>query len=349
MNDNGAMRRSSGARLIWRVVPYTATLVILVLLGRRVPLRPLLSSIEAGRLPAISRADGCKHRLLRLRDTLLLWKVMSWFHQPIPYRELLPARAASYHLGDVQHNLGTAVYLAYYLTRRTDGRFLQLGSTVMFLTATEFTHLIGWATAGVLVSKGEAPWRLLLVAPVVALTWLLPAVCEVRHHAGRSPWPPPPVCPLEDVSGRDAEALHRGHRPAYSDVPRFAGCSLFRGAHVRRSVAVLCGIDIPARNIHGRCLPVTVAHLGTTQAAWVLFFGRYAIGSRLLAFSLAAHLSFIVMRVCLSLLFAIPAFSVLFPERARSHLGPNRVKRCPLTGHSTELRLRPFHDRGTHF
>ena len=43
-------------------------------------------------------------------------------------------------------------------------------------------------------------------------------------------------------------------------------------------------------------LPVTVAHLGTTQAAWIFFFSQYAPAPRLLAFSLAAHLVFAFTR-----------------------------------------------------
>ena len=46
-------------------------------------------------------------------------------------------------------------------------------------------------------------------------------------------------------------------------------------------------------------LPVTVAHLGTTQAAWIFFFSQYAPVPRLLAFSLAAHLVFSLTRAML--------------------------------------------------
>jgi hypothetical protein len=46
-------------------------------------------------------------------------------------------------------------------------------------------------------------------------------------------------------------------------------------------------------------LPISVAHLGTTQAAWLVFFGQYAPEPRLLAFSLAAHLTFVATRALL--------------------------------------------------
>jgi hypothetical protein len=62
-------------------------------------------------------------------------------------------------------------------------------------------------------------------------------------------------------------------------------------------------------------LPVTVAHLGTTQAAWIFFFARYAPEPRLLAFSLAAHLTFVVTRSVLGLLFLPIAYADLVRRR----------------------------------
>jgi hypothetical protein len=55
-------------------------------------------------------------------------------------------------------------------------------------------------------------------------------------------------------------------------------------------------------------LPITVAHLGTTQVAWIFFFGEYAAEPRLLAFSLAAHATFMTMRALLGVGFAAKAY-----------------------------------------
>jgi hypothetical protein len=62
-------------------------------------------------------------------------------------------------------------------------------------------------------------------------------------------------------------------------------------------------------------LPVTVAHLGTTQAAWMLFFGDYAPAPRLLAFSLAAHLAFSASRALIGLAWLPWAIVDLTAER----------------------------------
>ena len=65
-------------------------------------------------------------------------------------------------------------------------------------------------------------------------------------------------------------------------------------------------------------LPVTVAHLGTTQAAWVLFFSQYASAPQLLAFSLAAHLVFASTRAMLGLAWLPWAYLNLVPASAES-------------------------------
>jgi hypothetical protein len=65
-------------------------------------------------------------------------------------------------------------------------------------------------------------------------------------------------------------------------------------------------------------LPISVAHLGTTQAAWLVFFGRYAPAPRLLAFSLAAHLAFVATRALLGLAFLPWAYADLVSCRRRA-------------------------------
>jgi hypothetical protein len=65
-------------------------------------------------------------------------------------------------------------------------------------------------------------------------------------------------------------------------------------------------------------LPVTIARLGTTQAAWLFFFTPYAEAPRLLAFSLAAHLTFVVTRSLIGIAFLPRAYGDLVGVRAVS-------------------------------
>jgi hypothetical protein len=61
---------------------------------------------------------------------------------------------------------------------------------------------------------------------------------------------------------------------------------------------------------------VTVAHLGSTQAAWIFFFSQFAPTPRLLAFSLAAHLVFAFTRALLGVLWLPTVYSDLVVKAA---------------------------------
>lgn len=311
-------------RLPW-FAPYLATVVIFGLLSRQVPFSSLVDVLRHADYVPFLALMGANTVFYFLWDTLLLSMVMRWFHQPVPFRELLPARAASYVSAIFNTNLARGT-LAYYLTRRTNARFLQLGSTVIFLVATEFTHLVGWATIGVIASRGEAPARLLLAAPAVALAWLvflLYAKFGITFAVLRGRTPPR----WSLLRTFQVAPFRRYVEVILLRVPMFC-VSLVAHYLAARSFGIVLPFSavltfLPVIFMAG-ALPVTVAHLGTTQAAWVLFFGHYAPASRLLAFSLAAHLSFMVMRACLSLVFAVPAFRVLAGRRGAPRLAETR-------------------------
>jgi hypothetical protein len=65
---------------------------------------------------------------------------------------------------------------------------------------------------------------------------------------------------------------------------------------------------------------VTVAHLGTSQAAWIFFFNDYAREADLLAYSLASHLTFMLANGTLGLVFLPKAYADLFVRRRRDDI-----------------------------
>lgn len=301
-----------------RVTAVLVTVAIFAVLLRRVRLERLLA--------ALAQADHARFLAVMIPntvfyfcwDTLVLTLVVRWFHAPVRYRDLLPARAASYVVAFFNTNAGRGA-LAAYLSRRLGSPFLQLGSTVLFLVLTEYMHLVAWATVGILAIRSHVPRGLLWVPPAVALVWL---VVFVYTRAGRA-----------------------GERPQrwYAAPRRWALLRTFRLAPARRYLQVillrapmffvsLClhylaarafGLEIPFWALLAflpvifmlAALPITVAHLGTTQVAWIFFFGSYAPEPRLLAFSLAAHLTFMVTRSLLGIVFLPVAYTDLVRPR----------------------------------
>jgi hypothetical protein len=236
-------------------------------------------------------------------DTLVLSVVIRWFHGDVPYRRLLPVRAASYVVGFFNTNLGRGA-MAAYLSRRLHAPFLELGSTVIFLVLTEYTQLVLWAMLGLLGVHAEVSRSLLAVAGGVALLWLV-----VRWLLAPRAWSLARTFRLATTTRYAQVVLLRAPMFLVSLVLHYYGAHAF-GIHIPflQMLTFLPVIFMLA------ALPVTVAHLGTTQAAWIFFFSQYAPVPRLLAFSLAAHFTFSLTRALLGVAWLPAAYLDLQPR-----------------------------------
>ena len=294
-----AARRPAIVRPIFSVL-LTATIFALIL--RRVPLAA----------PGAALRDADRGRFLALMipntlfyfawDTLVLTVVIGWFHGPVAYRDLMPVRAASYVVGFFNTNLGRGA-MAAYLSRRLQAPFLELGSTVIFLVLTEYTQLVLWAMLGLFGFRAEVSRSLFAAAGGVAILWL-----GIRWLLAPRAW-----------------AIFRTFRLA--TPARYATIVLLRAPMFLVSLVVhyhaahAFGIHIPFGTLLTflpvifmlAALPVTVAHLGTTQAAWIFFFAQYAPAPQLLAFSLAAHVVFSATRALVGVVLLPAAYFDLVP------------------------------------
>ena len=263
-----------------KIAALLLTVAIFALILRRVPF-PALAA-------ALRDADHATFLALMIPntlfyfawDTLVLTVVIGWFHGPVAYRDL----------------------------EELDG-FLELGSTVIFLVLTEYTQLVLWAMLGLFGFRAEVSRSLLAAAAGVAILWL-----AVRWLLAPRAW-----------------AIFRTFRLA--TPARYATIVLLRAPMFLVSLVVhyhaahAFGIHIPFGTLLTflpvifmlAALPITVAHLGTTQAAWIFFFSQSAPVPRLLAFSLAAHLVFSSTRAILGVLWLPSAYGDLIrraPDRS---------------------------------
>ena len=207
-----------------RVLAFAVTAVIFALLARRIPLLRLLTALERADYSLFFTAMIPNTLFYVLWDTLVLTAVVRWFHGPVRYAELLPARAASYVVGFFNTNAGRGT-LAVHLARRLGSPFLQLGSTVLFLVLTEYLHLVAWATIGILRSEatsrvscsGDRPrsrssgWR---CSPTRGSA-------RRRRHRGRRTAPEPAITPA-------------AHRPGPTGMGAAADLQARAGAAVTR-------------------------------------------------------------------------------------------------------------------
>ena len=195
--------------------------------------------------------------------------------------------------------------LAAYLSRRLQAPFLELGSTVLFLVLTEYTQLVLWAMLGLLAVGPDVSRSLIGVAAAVAVLWLV-----VRWLLAPRSWSISRTFRLATPARCCTIVLLRAPMFFVSLVLHWLAAPAF-GVHIPFGQLM---IFLPVIFMLA-ALPISVAHLGTTQAAWLLFFGSYATAPRLLAFSLAAHLTFVVTRALLGTALLPLAYADLQPRR----------------------------------
>jgi len=290
-------------RLVHPVVSVLLTAAIFTLILRRVPFGALGAALRDADYRVFLALMIPNALFYFAWDTLVLSVVIRWFHGGVPYARLLPVRAASYVVGFFNTNLGRGA-MAAYLSRQLHAPFLELGSTVLFLVLTEYTQLVIWAMLGLLGLRAEVSRSLLVVAAAVAVFWLV-----VRWLLAPRAW-----------------SISRTFRLAtpvrYAKIVLLRAPLFFVSLCLHYYAAHTFGIQIPFPQMLTflpvifmlAALPVTVAHLGTTQAAWIFFFGQSAPVPRLLAFSLAAHLVFSFTRAMLGVAWLPAAYVELQPR-----------------------------------
>ncbi|MGH9793946.1 MAG: lysylphosphatidylglycerol synthase domain-containing protein [Candidatus Acidiferrales bacterium] len=319
--------------LVWwrRLGPPLVTAAIFYYIFQRIPLARLLTAFDAADLPHFLALMLPNSILYFAWDTLVLACAIRWFHGPIRYRDLLPVRAVSYVVSLANTNLARAT-VAYYLKRQLGDSFLVLAGTVILLTLLEFTHLILWAVAGMIFDFARMRADLLKLIAGLLVFWVVfllyvrggvaPWRIVTRRIARRWPvlrgrlW----VREWKLLRTFVSAPLGRWVQIILLRAPMFFTSLVFHWLAVRTF-----GIEIPFLQMMAflpvifmlAALPVTVMHLGTTQAAWIFFFSDYAAGEQLLAYSLASHFTFMFARGALGLLF--------LPRAWRDLAGPMRV------------------------
>jgi hypothetical protein len=307
------------AKAISPILAAALTLTIFALILRRVPFPALAAALHQADY-RLFLAWMIPNTLFYFAwDTLVLTVVIRWFHGAVPYRQLLPVRAASYVVGFFNTNLGRGA-MAAYLSRRLQAPLLELGSTVIFLVLTEYTQLVIWAMLGIVGFRADITGELLAVAASVAAFWMIFFLYTKLHVT--------PTRLVRRVLAPREWSIFRTFRLV--TARKYAQVVLLRAPMFVVSVcahyyaAQAFGIHIPFGQLLAflpvifmvAALPVTVAHLGTTQAAWIFFFSQYAPAPQLLAFSLAAHLVFSSTRALLGILWLPRAYFDLVPQRA---------------------------------
>lgn len=286
-----------------RVLPYLGTVLIFAAIFYKVPFGKVVGALEQA--PALKFiALFLPYSLLYFAiDSLCLTWVVRRFNRPLRLRDIIPIRASMYLLAMINTNLGQGG-VAFYLHRKGPIPFLEALSSILFIALIEIYQLVVFSTLGVLfyAPRSAAQVEVIAVVRVVYLAaWaLLAAIVGFFALARRRR---ALALAIEQSRLGTLAATFLKARPRdYLVVLAIKAPSFIASVIVQHFALALYAIHVPLLKLVlflplvflAAALPVAVAHLGTSQAAWLLFFSDNAEPARILAYSLAAHFIFML-------------------------------------------------------
>lgn len=305
--------RSGAARAFFAALPFLGTAAILTLLLRRVRVDELLEAFAEADLPLFLAALLPVSVLYVAFDAGLLRAVLGWFHPPrLTLREALSVRAVDYLVSLWNGRASQAALLGLLGRRftvagdRRDSGYLECAGTILFLDLSHRLHLLLWAGAGAIVVGSAAPEQLPAVAAVgIGGLSLLAVFLRGRLRVGGAGVGPP--------RWRILRSFERAGLRRYLGVLAWKAPPLLAAAVGHHFALRAFRVEIPIAALLttlpiifvAAALPITVGRIGTSQAAWLYLHAGTAAASPggepgLLAYSLAAHLTFLVANAALA-------------------------------------------------
>jgi hypothetical protein len=307
----------------WRaILPPLLTAAIFILIFRKIPFERFTEALRSADYASFFAALLPFSVLYFLLDSVVLWRVVCWFHGDLALADLLPVRAVDYLLSILNHRVSQGA-MVVYLSRRLSTSLLEIASSILFLDFLQRTHLILWAGTGMALVSEALPLKLLLVPLGLALLWtiFLSWVHGGFAFLGRF---------LRAPDWRLFRTFRLAPASRYVQVLLWKAPLLLAAVFAHYHAIRAFGFEIPMPRLLATLpiifmvgsLPINVARLGTTPLAWIFFHGDVVEPSKLLAYSLAGHLTFMLANAALGLSFLPRAYRELFSSRGRESEAP---------------------------
>lgn len=303
--------RSQFLTFACHVLPWIITGLIFYYIFRRVPFREIWTSFGLVRLHLFIPLVLFMFPFFFIIDSVAHNMVFNWFNCRTDFREVLYARGATYILNLLNFFVGQGG-MAVWLSRKKKVGLKEATSSVIFLMTLDFATLMFFSTVGVVFfledirltdffsfSDEGTLIRFCLITSVVLLLFIFI-------------W-------IRKPDTRLARVLFRGPWVVFDrTTPRHFGIifMLKVGIFIIDMVGYWLGlktfgVDIPFILVFTYlplifligAIPITVLHLGTTQAAWLWFFRDYISEPVILAYTLLMSFSYIVIRMTVGLIF----------------------------------------------
>ncbi len=243
-----------------------------------------------------------------LIDSTVVWRVVTWFNTPAPWRGILPIRASAYIISIVNEQVGKGA-MALYLNRRDGVPGWEVGSSMLFIMFCELLYLTFWANVGYLMAADTLPAQFRLV-PWIGLGVLALFLFWIAYFRGY----------LSVGKALRERSIFKAFREAsplrYVIVAAIRSPALLGAVLVYTLALRLFGVDAAFLDMLG-VLPVIffAAAIPTPMRAaaitiWVVLFPANA--AQLSAFGLVMHNFFIFFNAAIGLLFLRRANRELF-------------------------------------
>jgi len=234
-----------------------------------------------------------------LIDSLVVWRVISWFNVRVAYTDILPVRASTYILSILNEQLGKGA-MAMYLNRREGVPGWKLGSSMLLIMVCEIYYLCAWANVGAALQWNSLP-EVFHALPFVGAVLLV--AFAVGHAYFRGAF-------LPDSKLREAhllDAFRQARIHHYLTVIVLRSPALLAAVVVYSQALSLFGVEVSYLQMLGY-LPVIFfgasvpgPFRAVAVSMWVILFPDHP--AEMSAFGLVQHNFFIFFNAAIGLLF----------------------------------------------
>src|SRR5579871_4241836 len=276
-------------RLI-RLAAWAVTAGLLALLFHKIPVHDVVGAAR-GAAPWTVPAGVLFGVAIYLCDSFAIWKTFGWFLADLSLTDILLVRGATYLLAAINYNVGQGA-IVYFVHRVARVPVMRGVATVLLIMGTNVLALLFLATFGLLAAPGVPHAVSLIVAVAYAglAIYVAAVIAKPRWLASR---------PLFDVllgAGLGGHARALLVRLPHIAVLLAFQITLLHGFGV--AVPVVDAIAALPVVFFIAVLPISVQGLGTTQAALIFFFARYAPGNSHAQQAAAVLAASLVGQVC---------------------------------------------------
>jgi hypothetical protein len=257
-------------RRLGRAAAWLVTAALLFFLFRKIPFATVVAATR-GAASWMIPVGTAGVAAIYFADSFAIWKTFGWFLAPLSFGQVLVVRGATYLLAAINYNVGQGA-IVYFVHRAMGTPVLRGVATVLLIMGVNVLALLVLATIGLGVAP-DVPHSVTVVVGVAyagLAFYALVVALKPRWLAQR------PVFDVLLAAGLGGHA-----RALLVRVPHIAALVIFQ-----TSMLHAFGVAVPVAQaalalpivFFIAVLPISVQGLGTTQAAMVYFFARYAPG-----------------------------------------------------------------------